>query len=309
LASNLPGYNANNPIDSLFGDNSWFPQGGADDDSNLAEALTGIRALLNDQPLLPYLMDLFNAQMRSFCSAPNGDLIAWFPDYYGLWGTAAKMVVEPIELQDFTVMWADDNFVTHQFTLAGQAQYLDIPSGSPATYFADGLGPDIKVSTVGIANIDIPAVMWALFGIEATEEESRNFADYIYNRFGARPVYQSMPGLQGPRAEFFSAIYMFMRAWAYQYNADIPLTFMPELYPGMLIQIPKFNFQAYVTTVTHTFHFGQGGGFQTSVNIAAPARMPSGNTRDNVLFGLPLAGNYKPGRGTKNIDVLSTEML
>lgn len=309
-ARDLPGFNPNDPFDKLFGDNAWAtPAPENDPEMTLSESLGGVRALLNDQPLMPYLMNLFNAQMRMFCSAPNGDLIAWFPDYYGIWGTAARMIVEPIEVQDFTVMWSDDHFVTHQFTLAGQVNYLDVASGSINTDFQTNAdGSDIRTTTLGIASIDIPALMWALFGIDATENEANAFAQKIYRRFGARPAYQEMPGLVGPKAEFFSAIYMFMQGWAYQYNADIPLTFMPELYPGMLIQIPKFDFQAYVVAVTHTFSFGKGGGFATSVNIAAPARMPKkAGDRDNVLIGLPLAGDYKPGRGVGNIDPAGVE--
>lgn len=305
VGSDLPGYNPQDPFDKLFGNASWAPETPQDNPNlDLAAALTGVRALLNDQPLLPYLKNLFNSTMRSYCSAPNGDLIAWFPDYYGLWGTAAKMVIEAIECQDFSVEWADDFFVTHQFTLAGQINYLDVNSGSVETVFAtSNAGADIRAFTMGIATIDIPAIMYALFGVDATQQEALNFANYIYKRFGARPDYQQMDGLTGPKAEFFSALFMFMRQWAYQYNADVPLTFMPELWPGMLIQLPWADFQAYVTTVTHSFQFGAGGGFTTSVNIAAPARLPKSKTdRDNVLVGLPLAGDYKPGRGIGNID-------
>ncbi len=306
-ASDLAGYNPNDPFDKLFGDNSWYATAPEDDPQmQLSGGLTGVRALLNDESILPYIKNLFNSTMRSFCSAPNGDLIAWFPDYYGLWGTAAKMILEPIEIQDFTVEWADDFFVTHQFTLAGQegATLLDVSTGDIGDPgFGEMSGADIKTQTLGIASIDIPAMMYALFGIDASPQEAQNFASYIYKRFGARPSYQAMPGLQGPKAEFFSAMFMFMRQWAYQYNADIPLTFMPELFPGMLIQVPAFDFQAYVTSVTHTFRFGEGGGFSTSVNIAAPARLPKkGQGRDNVLVGLPLAGDYKPGRGVGNAE-------
>jgi hypothetical protein len=133
--------------------------------------------------------------------------------------------------------------------------------------------------------------MYALFGLEPTKAAAQKFIDYIYKRFGARPDFEQMPGVVGPQGEFFSALFLFMQNWAYQYNADIPVTFMPELWPGMLVQIPAFGFQAYVTTVTHQFTFGQGGGFTTSVNIAAPARLPgNGNKSGGQLIGLPVAG-------------------
>jgi hypothetical protein len=283
-----PWYNPNDPYDKLFGNNPWVELGQID--TTESESLTGVRALLNDQPLLPYLKNLFNSTMRSFCSAPNGDLIAWFPDYYGIWGTSAAMVIEPIELRDFYVEWSDDFFVTHQYTVAPKsAQFLDLLSG-----VANPVGPLQAVTTVGIANIDIPSIMYALFGLEPDKASAQKFIAWIYKRFGARPDFQQMPGVVGPRGEFFSALFLFMRQWAYQYNADIPLTFMPELWPGMNIKIPEFNFGAYVTTVTHDFTFGENGGFNTSVNIAAPARLDAKDKTGN-LIGMPIAGGLSPG--------------
>jgi len=294
-AQDQPWYNPNDPYDKLFGNNPWTPI------MNSQEALysstfTGIRALLNDQPLLPYLKNLFNATMRSFSSAPNGDLIGWFPDYYGIWGTAAKMVVEPIEIRDFNVEWSDDFFVTHQYTTAAAAtNQIDLASGM--TTPADILNAAL---TVGIATIDVPSIMYALFGLEATKDDAQSFISYIYKRFGARPDFQQLPGVVGTKGQFFSALFLFMRQWAYQYNADIPLTFMPELWPGMLIQIPAFDFQAYVTTVTHSFSFGENGGFSTAVNIAAPARLPKSlNDRSHALIGLPVAGGLQPVPGKR----------
>jgi cell wall-associated NlpC family hydrolase len=284
-ASAQPWYNPNDPFDSLFGQTPWVPQ--FDIDTELAEALTGPRALLADQPLLPYVKNLMDSCMRAFSSAPNGDFIGWFPDYYGLWGTAAIMQVEPIELTDFSVWWDDTNLVTHQYTVAPPAvDALSLDTGTVAN-----VGPLLAVTTSGVATIDIPAIMYALFGLEPTQAQAQAFINYVYKRFGARPDYEQLPGVVGPQGEFFSALYLFMQSWAYQYNADVPITFMPELWPGMLIQIPAFGFQAYCTTVTHNWQMGPGGGFSTSVNIAAPARLPGsdGDSSGN-LIGMPLAG-------------------
>lgn len=306
--SGTPGYNPNDPFDKLFGDTPWSSLNTQQEDPayTLAQSLTGIKSLLNDQPLLPYLKNLFASTMRSFCSAPNGDLIGWFPDYYGLWGGAAKMVVQPIEVQDFSVTWDDSYFVTHQFTAttpqggAGQLN-LDVTTGQVNSLTPQSLDPLLIAQelayTRGIASIDIPAMMYALFKVDATEAQAKAFSAWIYKRFGARPDFQQIPQMVGPSAEFFSALYFFMRQWAYQYNADIPLTFMPELFPGMLIQIPEFSFQGYVNQVTHTWQYGDGGGFTTSVNISAPARLNSDGNSANVLIGLPYAGGFNPGGG------------
>jgi murein DD-endopeptidase MepM/ murein hydrolase activator NlpD len=297
-ASELPGFDPNDPIDALFGNNAWAPSPELGMNRVIANSLTGARALLNDQTVLPYLKNLFTSTMRSFSSAPNGDLIGWFPDYYGLWGTAAVLKVEPIEIQDFNVTWSDDSFVTHQFIQSGVNAKLDLGNGGVLTNFVELAL--LTTTTLGIANIDSPAIMQSLFGIKPENQQS--FATWVYNRFGARPNFQQMDGLVGPHAEFFAAIFMFMRQWAYQYNADIPLTFMPEAWPGMLIQAQRFDFQAYITTVTHSFSFGPGGQFTTTVNIASPAYLPSGEKADpnHALFGLPIASGYAPGRGIGN---------
>jgi cell wall-associated NlpC family hydrolase len=302
--SSMPGYNPNDPFDRLFGDTVWQPLVSQETSEAyaLSQSLTGIKSLLNDQPLLPYLKNLFSATMRSFSSAPNGDLIAWFPDYYGLWGTAAKMVVQPIEVKDFSVDWDDSYFVTHQFTAttpsggAGQ-NGLDLSTGQVSPLVSSVTDPLVIAQnlayTRGIASIDIPAMMYAMFKVSATDAQAKSFASWIYKRFGARPDFQQLPNLVGPSAEFFASIYFFMRQWAYQYNADIPLTFMPELYPGMLLQIPAFSFQGYVNSVTHTFQFGKDGYFSTQVNISAPARLSESGNAADVLIGLPSAGDFK----------------
>ncbi|MFE0490203.1 C40 family peptidase [Streptomyces griseoaurantiacus] len=287
--ADAPGYNPKDPFDKMFGDNAWLPISTAENDPNyfLAQALNGPRALLNDQPLLPYLKNIFNSTMRSFSSAPNGDLIAWYPDYYGMWGTAAKMVIQPIEVQDFEVSWSDDYMVTHQFVVtAPLGTNLFDPSTGTAQSVAESVIETMAAYTTGVVSIDFPGVWKALFGMDMSEKEAKAYADSLKQRFGARPDYQQLPGLVGPKAQLFSAIFLFMRQFAYQYSASIPLTFMPELWPGMLLQFPAFNFQAYVTTVTHSFKFGDGGYFNTSVNIAAPARL----TGDKKLLGLPMAG-------------------
>jgi cell wall-associated NlpC family hydrolase len=301
-----PGYDPNDPFDKLFGSAPWVPIPSLDANATMANALGGVRSLLNDTPLLPYIKNLFNATMRAFCSAPNGDLIAWFPDYYGIWGTAAKMVIEPIELKNFTVEWSDDFFVTHQFASAGVGASEN--SGAPAQVDV-GTGnvtpaptAPRQVFTRGIATIEMPALLYAILGVDTKPGDAANFARWVLKRFGARPDYQPMETLIGLRAEFFIALFLFMRNWAYQYNADVPMTFMPELWPGMLIQVPAFDFQAYVTTVTHSGKLGEGGGFSTTANISSPARLQKAKgDHTNVLMGLPLAGGYNPGHAIGDV--------
>jgi hypothetical protein len=66
---------------------------------------------------------------------------------------------------------------------------------------------------------------------------------------------------------------------------------MPELYPGMLIVIPKYEFQAYVEAVEHTFSFQEGGGgFRTTVTVSSYANTSKSK---GTFPGLPKAGGAK----------------
>lgn len=83
------------------------------------------------------------------------------------------------------------------------------------------------------------------------------------------------------------ALYLFMQRWANQFQASVPMTFMPELWPGMILRLPEFNFQAYITEVQHNFQYGENGGFSTQASINAPARIDD----QTSMFGLlPLGG-------------------
>lgn len=84
------------------------------------------------------------------------------------------------------------------------------------------------------------------------------------------------------------ALFLFMRKWANQFSASIPMTWMPEAWPGMIVRLPEFNFQAYITQVEHSFQMGKDGFFRTSVSVVAPSRITQ---QENDVFGLlPLGG-------------------
>lgn len=247
------------------------------------EAFYGPRALMNDTPILPYISNLLSATFRSFCSAPNGDFMAWFPDYFGLFGDAAKMNVKSIELQDFTVEWQDQHIVTHQFVVGVPQGFVSIDGGTGKVTGGD-TDQAWMTTTGGVATMDYPEIFKPIFGKPA---DKQFITDYV-SRFGARPDMQQMPTIQsGSLSEFFMALYLFMQRWASQFQAQVPMTFMPELWPGMLLALPEFNFQAYIAEVQHSFKFGAGGGFQTSASICAPSKT---DETDPIMNLLPIGG-------------------
>jgi hypothetical protein len=280
LKALVPGAGASAP---LFNTNQWSASLSGD----VAEAsiLAGPRALMNDEPFLATLKMLFQASMRSYCTAPNGDLIAWFPDYFGKYNTAGKIVVQDIELLDFTVNWTDLFLKTHMFT-SGASSGL---STSGAIGGEDAQAIWQKYTTTGIATVEFPEIMEALFGVtEGNDPYDFLDAAAFLQKHGARPDYESMSTLSNPRAIFWYAVYLFQQNWAEQFSAPVPLTFMPEAFPGMLIQIPTIagtpiNFQAYIQSVTHNFDFRDGGGFSTSITTCAPSVYTSGGAIPLIL--------------------------
>lgn len=260
-----------NPAVSGGGDNgpsqfvnasAWYYQA----DSRASMTLTGYRVLMNDTPqILPLLGQLCEIGQRSYCSAPNGDFIAWFPDYFGLYGTAGRIVVEPVELMDFTVNWTDSRLKTHEFVVGAAAGYgaLSVSTQQAANQF----------TTHGIASIDFPEIIAALMNI--TEDDPIwGTPKRILDRFGARPETQPMANttmFSTREMEFWAAVWKFTYNWATQFSSQIPLTFMPEAFPGMILEIPTYKFQAYIEQVTHTIDFKDGAGFRTDVRIVAPS--------------------------------------
>ena len=251
---------------------NWLPSAAAT--NSVAQEFTGLRVFMNDVPIMPTLTAIVKSGLRSYCTAPNGDFIAWFPDYFGTYGYASKWILSPLEMLDFNIVWSDANLITHQF-VAGSYE-----NAENTTIYPDSNGLSVTVQnelqTLGIATIDVPGLFQALFNVDpGNPNEKGIFADVnaIYQQFGARINFDQMPTVPSGLAEFFFAVRIWMESWASQFSANIPISFMPELFPGMLLVIQEFGFQAYITSVTHTIDLTSGGGFGTSVQVVAPSAL------------------------------------
>lgn len=251
-------------------------------DTFVADALSGERAMLNDKPLFDSVQQYINTSMRDFCSAPNGDLIAWFPDYFGVYGLAGKMVVRNIELEDFTMVWTDQYLITHQFT-AGSSYGLSTINQANTAFR--------KLSTKGIASVEHPEILEALLSVDRNDPVTQGWTnpDILLQRFGARPKFDTMDALSSDQAEFWYALHLFQRNWANQFQSQVPVTFMPEVFPGMLLLLEHYGIQFYVEGVDHSWSFGPGGGFRTTVSISSPSE-PSGKGFGGLIGGLVRGG-------------------
>lgn len=227
------------------------------------DLLPGIRALMNDEPILQTVDTYMQSALRDYCSAPNGDFIAWFPDYFGWWGTAGKIVVSPLEIEKtFSVTRSDEHLKTHFFVVGATNGIQSLEGAGDASALYQQLG------TAGIASVEMPELMRALFNTDpgVFADNGRAFL----NRYGARVDYAEMNNINGSgsRQEFFFAVFRFMRNWAQQFSEQINLTFLPEMYPGMLACFPVYGVQGYIQSVRHDFSTYEGSdGFSTSPEI------------------------------------------
>jgi hypothetical protein len=228
---------------------NWYQSG--DPSSSL---FAGKRRLINDQAFLPFIDRLCKASMRSYCSSPNGDFISWFPDYTGSFRMAGRMMVQNIELEDFTMNWDDQRLITHQFVTGTESGW-----GAPSAEAER----ELKMATgSGVATIEFPGIMDALMSEKAASKDPRLDAIRtqagVMRRFGARVNHVDLGMISYPRAEFFHAMYLLQRNWSMQFIARTPVTFMPELFPGMLLVLVDYGVQLYVTGVNHSFNFHSG---------------------------------------------------
>jgi hypothetical protein len=91
----------------------------------------------------------------------------------------------------------------------------------------------------------------------------------LMEKFGARPLSQTMSSVAAGPMEFLLSVQIFMKKWAEQYSTQIETTFMPEIFPGMRVHLAGHNLQVYVAEVTHSGDFENG--FTTSMTIMAPS--------------------------------------
>ena len=252
--------------------------------------LFGYRALMNDEPVFKTIDSILRASGRNYCSAPNGDLISWFPDYWGEYGLAGAVDIETVELKDFAVMWGDANMITHQFVEG--AIYTTGMGPMPAGVI-DALH---AVETRGVVTVDMPGLLSAVLNVkDSSQYPWLTEPQLLLQRFGARIDRAKNSVILGGQQEFWAAVAKFTRAWAAQFSTTVPMTFMPELFPGMLMRIPSFKVQMYVTQVTHSWNYEEGAGFSTDVSTMAVSA-----TDGSGFYLFPKGGDVvsRPGAGT-----------
>jgi len=227
------------------------------------------QAFVLDNPVMQDLTQIIQAGLRTYQSAPNGDFVAWFPDWYGVYGMDPVLEISDIEIMDFQIYHNDDALVTHVAVIGDTA----------------GIGQSVNIvdymSTQGVVSIQDASTMQLLFGTlvnnASTDAQNAQIALNFLNRYGIRPLPQEVNVIHSHALEYFFALQTFMQQWANQFVSNVTFTFMPELYPGMRIVINIDNesggqdqYQFYCTSVTH--QGDRSAGFTTQATLTAPIK-------------------------------------
>lgn len=240
---------------------------------SLSLGLRGEKAPVNDVSLLSTIQTICSASLRSFMSGPDGSFIAFYPDYFGIFGTKYKLILEDVEMINFSIDVSDNNLATDVFVAGG----TEVPNlGTNDTQLQ-------WVLSSGVASITQSAMMKMLLGVDIDKDPEWK-PDQIYKRFGMRPFKAEFPNLigGGTQIERIQAITLFGQKWAQQYSTQVQFTFMPEIMPGMRIYIKSHGVTVYVEEVSHNFSYESG--FTTVATISSPAAVGGGLSD----IGLPL---------------------
>lgn len=231
---------------------------------------TGERSLINCDPLITMVQALCKATLRNWCSSPTGDFVAWYPDYWGLNGKQAVMNIQDIEMKDVSINLNDYSLITHAYVAMGA------PTGS-----GQSMGPEGWLES-GVASVENEALYQQMIKIAPGLQTPMTGHD-ILTKFGARPFMQEYDMVQNSELRQLLAIHHFMEGWTNQFATNVSFTFMPELFPGMRINLVGHNLVVYVTSVQHSFDYAHG--FTTQATITAPS-VPNGVSQVNQAFTL-----------------------
>jgi len=243
-------------------------------DLTSSQLLTGYRSYENNIKLADSVEQAVTSSMRVFSSLPDGSFIAWYPDYFNLSGEVPYYYISANEVVDFTIDLNDSALITHSYVIGA-------PYG-PSTF--DTTQTTEMIYGAGVASIDMPGIFDSFFGTNATAKNLSDAQPFIkqadaitkfFNKYGVRPQLSSQSSLRNPLIEFFYAYHELMKSWAQQYISNISLTFLPELFPGMIVQIETKDtanpaYCVYVEQVTHNFDYEQG--FTTTAQVSALSR-------------------------------------
>jgi len=228
----------------------------------------GQKDFINAQPLMQAVAAVCGGSLRSFASAPNGDFIAYYPDFFGMDGKPAVFILEDVELKDLTLNFSDDSLATHVYVNGAVSMIGEMDAT---------LG---WLQTLGYATVENTELYERMRQVAPGDLETMT-GKQLMARFGVRPLQIEYSLTSVAEMEFLLAVRMFMEKWSAQYQSSISMTFMPDLFPGMRVICQGHAVAFYVNEVTHQFDFEQG--FHTTAVVSSPSNPNVKNLWTNPL--------------------------
>jgi len=240
---------------------------------SVANLFSGEKSFIDCQPLIQEVQGVCRSGLRNFASAPNGDFIAYYPDYFGVDGKPVAMTIEDIEMKDVRINLSDDAMTTHVYVSG------DVTMGLGQKTEALGW-----LTSMGVATVENETLFQRLKRVVPGKTDGLN-GMAILQKYGVRPLQLDFNMLASHKLEFLVACQLFMQKWAEQYETSTSFTFMPELFPGMRVALANTGIAVYVSEVTHSFDWEQG--FSTSAKIMAPSSVNGAAVVDNFMYNMP----------------------
>jgi len=219
---------------------------------------------------MEWVQTITTASGRRFQSMPNGDFLAFYPDYFG-WSNDPNfatpyLLISDLEIIDLSIDLTDDNLVTHLFTVGDV-----VPTGT-IDYIDKIYSAVASVETMGaFKSFIIPNDL---------SFDARTFLQ----RFGARPRTDEIPEIKHPIVQFLYGWMNFLKQWAEQFDVSMTTTVMPELWPGGRVQIKNHDLILFVEEVTH--NFDRANGFTTTARLSSPTPVrPNARNSGLALLG------------------------
>jgi cell wall-associated NlpC family hydrolase len=269
-------------------------------DSTTSLFLSGKRALANDIPLFEWIQQMCKGGGRRFTTMPNGDFLAFFPDYFNDFKRTPYFIVRPIEIIDLEIQVSDRSLVTHVFASGSSympqtTTLLDQELSMVASVQEPAFNMFINVDEQNTKTVKERKGKKKSKKKTTDELHVWKGANKFLKRYGARPLPINLPDVRNPVLLWMAAWFEFQKNWASQFGATAEFTFMPEVLPGGIINLDN-KITMFVESVTHTWDMEAG--FTTTAELTSPAAV---NPKDKRFGGMVLAGgNFGVAQSVKD---------
>ena len=216
-----------------------------------------------------FVSSMCKASMRSFMSLPDGSFCAFVPDHFGFFSKANPkydnlVPLDPVNLIDYDIPISKAGYISHLFNIT--SEFMPNLWGQSAD---SGLSTAEKLMySSGIVSLQRnPEELSHLISLDGTGfPTSAAGIGQLLQTWGTKPQNNSDPNIESHVMTAIEAVYEFVENWASLFQASLRVAFMPELRPGLRLELPNLGICCYIDSVTHSWSASSGGSTSIQVN-------------------------------------------